>query len=397
MQLAERRRTSLAGIVGWFSTPPVSGNWAYRFILYPILQILVFIIAISLLLTVISYGLAILFPQPNPKAPIFLADQISKQLPGMIISGISIGFVYAMVALGYTLVYGVLKFINFAHSEIFMFGSVIGFEIMRRIDDTPGALAAWNPIALLVVIVGAAMLGSGLLAVLIERIAYRPLRNAPRLVPLISAIGVSFLLIDVVRAFEAITRNDFNLTYPKNDVTWLTTNIPMTFGTTVVNVKPTSVVMVLGAVLTLVALNWFVNGTKLGRGIRAVSQDQTTAGLMGINVNLMISLTFFVGGAFGGAAGALFGLNVGTITPYVGFIPGVKAFTAAVLGGIGNVTGALLGGLTIGILEAFLNGVLVYFPALGQRWTDIFVFGILIVILIFRPGGLLGERVDEKV
>ncbi|MFN8560982.1 MAG: branched-chain amino acid ABC transporter permease [Anaerolineae bacterium] len=396
MQLAERPKYTIGGFVEWFSTPPVKGNWVYRFLVYPILQILVFVVGIALFLTLIAYLVAVIIPQPNPNAPIILADQISRQLPGMIISGISIGFVYSMVALGYTLVYGVLKFINFAHSEIFMFGSVIGFEIMSHLDMS-GELAAWNPILLLLVVVLASMIGSGLLAVVVERVAYRPLRNAPRLVPLISAIGVSFFLIDLVRAFEAVTRNDFNLTYPKNNLPWLTANIPLQFGTTTVNVKPTSVIIVIGAVVTLVALNWFVNGTKLGRGIRAVSQDQLTAGLMGINVNLMISLTFFVGGAFGGAAGSLFGLNAGTITPYVGFIPGVKAFTAAVLGGIGNVTGALLGGLTIGMLEAFLNGVLVYFPALGQRWTDIFVFSILILILIFRPGGLLGERVDEKV
>ena len=394
MQLAGRPRTSLAGFVEWFSTPPVSGNWFYRFLIYPLLQMLVFIVGIALFLTIFVYLLAVLFPEPRPN--IILADQISKQLPGMIIGGISIGFVYSMVALGYTLVYGVLKFINFAHSEIFMLGSVVGFEVMRRIADT-GKIGEWNPLALVLVIVLSAMLASGLLAVAVEIVAYRPLRNAPRLVPLISAIGVSFFLIDVIRAIEAVVRNDFNLTYPKNELVWLNANIPVAFGATTVNVKPTSVIMVIGSVITLVALNWFVNGTKLGRGIRAVSQDQTTAGLMGINVNLMISVTFFVGGAFGGAAGALFGLNAGTVTPYVGFIPGVKAFTAAVLGGIGNITGALLGGLTIGMLESFLNGTLVYFPLFGQRYTDIFVFAILIIILIFRPGGLLGERVDEKV
>ncbi len=396
MQLAERPRPTLGGLVEWFITPPARGHWLYRFIFYPLLQITIFVVSIAVFLTAVGYLIAFLFPQPNPAAPIFLADQISRQLPGMIISGISIGFVYSMVALGYTLVYGVLKFINFAHSEIFMFGSVLGFEVMRRIDDT-GALASWNPVLLVLTIVFVAMIGSGLLAVGVERIAYRPLRSAPRLVPLISAIGVSFFLIDTIRAIEAVMRNDFNLTYPKNDITWITTNVQVAFGSTNVNIKPTSIIMVIGAIITLMALNWFVNGTKLGRGIRAVSQDQSTASLMGINVDLMISLTFFIGGAFGGAAGALFGLNAGTVTPYIGFIPGVKAFTAAVLGGIGNVTGALLGGLTIGMLEAFLNGILVYFPALGQRWTDIFVFAILIIILIFRPGGLLGERVDEKV
>jgi branched-chain amino acid transport system permease protein len=323
-------------------------------------------------------------------------DQINRQLPGMIISGISVGFVYAMIALGYTLVYGVLKFINFAHSEIFMVGSVVGFEIMRRIADA-GALADWNPFVLIVFIVTVSMLVSGLLAVVIERIAYRPLRGAPRLVPLISAIGISFFLIDFVRASEAVIRNDFNLRYPTDQLPWLTQSIPFTFGMTTVNVKPTSVIVVIGAVLMLLALNYFVNGTRMGRGIRAVSQDQTTAALMGINVNLIISLTFFVGGAFGGAAGSLFGMNVGTVTPYVGFIPGIKAFTAAVLGGIGNITGALLGGLMLGLVEAFLNGILVYFPALGQRYTDIFAFSVLIAVLIFRPSGLLGERVDEKV
>ncbi|MBL8161655.1 MAG: branched-chain amino acid ABC transporter permease [Anaerolineae bacterium] len=321
---------------------------------------------------------------------------MNRQLPGMLIAGVSLGFVYAMIALGYTLVYGVLKFINFAHSEIFMFGSVIGFEVMRRLDDT-GYMQGWNPILLVAFIVLWAMLLSGLLAVLIERIAYRPLRGAPRLVPLISAIGVSLFLTDAVRAFQAITRNEFNLTYPTIDLPWLKNPIPLAFGETTVNVRVTSIIIIVAAVLMLVAMNYFVNGTKLGKGIRAVSQDMSTASLMGINVNYMISLTFFVGGSFGGAAGALFGMNVGTVTPFVGFIPGIKAFTAAVLGGIGNVTGALLGGLALGMIESFLNGILVYFPALGQRYTDVFAFSVLILILIFRPSGLLGERVDEKV
>jgi len=375
-------------------TQRVRNHWLYRYLLYPLGQMVLFIVGAAVILTVLSYALSVVFPEP--RANIVLSTQISKQLPGMIISGISIGFVYSMIALGYTLVYGVLKFINFAHSEIFMVGGVVGFEVMDRIKQS-GSLNDWNPVVLVVTTVVISMIVSGLLAVLIERIAYRPLRGAPRLVPLISAIGVSFFLIDAVRATMAITRNDFNLTYPTNDLLWLKNPVPLAFGETTVNVKVTSFIVVIGAVLMLLALNYFVNGTKLGRGIRAVSQDQMTAGLMGINVNLMIALTFFIGGAFGGAGGALFGMNVGTITPYVGFIPGIKAFTAAVLGGIGNITGALLGGLTLGMVESFLNGVLVYFPALGQRYTDIFAFSVLILILIFRPSGLLGERVDEKV
>lgn len=369
-------------------------EWVYRFVLFPVGQMLVFVVGAAVVLTVFAYVLALLFPEPRPN--IVLIDQVNRQLPGMIISGITTGFVYAMIALGYTLVYGVLKFINFAHSEIFMVGSVVGFEVMRRLDDG-GFLPAWSPVFLIIFVLLMAMLVSGSLAVVIERVAYRPLRGAPRLVPLISAIGISFFLIDFVRAFQAITRNDFNLTYPTNDLEWLRTPVKVAIGETTVNIRPTQFVVVLGAVVTLIALNYFVNGTKLGRGIRAVSQDMSTAGLMGINVNRMISLTFFVGGAFGGAAGALFGFNVGTVTPFVGFIPGIKAFTAAVLGGIGNVTGALLGGLALGMIEAFLNGLLVYFPALGQRYTDVFAFSVLILILIFRPSGLLGERVDEKV
>lgn len=369
-------------------------EWLYRFVVYPIGQMLVFIIGAAIVMTVFAYVLAILFPEPRPN--ISLMNQINRQLPGMIISGITIGFVYAMIALGYTLVYGVLQFINFAHSEIFMVGGVMGYEVLMRINES-GSLLVWNPFLLLVFVVSMSMLVSGLLAVGIERVAYRPLRGAPRLVPLISAIGVSFFLIDLVRGFEAITRNEFNLTYPLNQLDWTRTPIPLLIGETTVNIRPSQIIVVIGAVITLVALNYFVNGTKLGRGIRAVSQDMTTAGLMGINVNRMISLTFFVGGAFGGAAGALFGMNVGTITPFVGFFPGIKAFTAAVLGGIGNITGALLGGLTLGMVEAFLNGILVYFPAFGQRYTDIFAFSVLILILIFRPSGILGERVDEKV
>jgi branched-chain amino acid transport system permease protein len=369
-------------------------NWLYRYLVFPIGQMLIFIVGAAVVMTIFAYILAVIFPTPRPN--IVLADQIGRQLPGMIISGVTIGFVYAMIALGYTLVYGVLKFINFAHSEIFMFGGVIGFEIVQRISSA-GFIQSWSPIVLVVVTVGISMLCSGLLAVIVERVAYRPLRGAPRLVPLISAIGVSFFLQDIVRAFEAVTRNTFKLTYPINNMPALSTPIPVIIGQSSINIRVTSIIVIIAAMLMLVALNYFVNGTKLGRGIRAVSQDISTASLMGINVNLMISLTFFVGGAFGGAAGSLFGLNVGTIDPFVGFTPGIKAFTAAVLGGIGNVTGALLGGLTLGMIETFLNGILVYFPALGIRYTDIFAFIVLILVLIFRPAGLLGERVDEKV
>jgi branched-chain amino acid transport system permease protein len=369
----------------------------YRFLLFPIGQMFVFILGATVLLTAFVYVLAVLFPEPRPN--VILVEQINRQLPGMIISGISIGFVYAMIALGYTLVYGVLKFINFAHSEIFMVGSVIGFAFMSFLNSL-GLLADFNPILLIVMTVLVSGLFSGLLAVGIERVAYKPLRRAPRLVPLITAIGLSFILQDAVRAIASLTINDFNLTYPTRDIAWLQSPynpLVWNIGGNDVRVRITSVIIVVAAVIMLLLLNYFVNGTKAGRGIRAISMDQTTAGLMGIPVNTMISLTFFIGGALGGVAGALYGLNVGTVTPYIGFFPGLKAFTAAVLGGIGNVTGALLGGILLGMIETFLNGTLSYFPAIGIRYTDIFAFGILIAVLIFRPSGLLGERVDEKV
>jgi len=158
-----------------------------------------------------------------------------------------------------------------------------------------------------------------------------------------------------------------------------------------------TVIIVIAAVVMLVGLNYFVNATRIGKGIRAVSQDQATASLMGINVNQMIAITFLIGGSLGGAAGALYGLKVSNITAYSGFIPGLKAFTAAVLGGIGNITGALLGGILLGLIEAFFDALLPFFPSLGTGYSDIFAFSILIIILIFRPTGLLGQRVDEKV
>ncbi|MDX2138542.1 MAG: branched-chain amino acid ABC transporter permease [Chloroflexota bacterium] len=402
--------TVAAGVSGWEA---FKNGWFYRFILFPLGQIFGFILGAAVILTLLAYLLAFLIPEP--RANINLAQQVSRQLPDMIIGGVSIGFVYAMIALGYTLVYGVLKFINFAHSEFFMVGSVVGFEVMQRISNAgEGVLASWNPILLVIVLVIAGMLVSGTLAVIVERVAYRPLRGAPRLVPLISAIGVSFLLIDVVRAFAAITRNDFNLTYPINQVPFLQQRPEITltpesapllqFWFTSANrdeidigLRMTSLIIIIAAILMLLVLNWFVNGTKQGRGIRAVSQDMATAGLMGINANLMISLTFFLGGAFGGAAGVLYGMNVGTVTPFVGFIPGLTAFTAAVLGGIGNMTGALLGGLALGLIETYLNGLLVYFPVLGQRFTPVFTFSVLILVLLFRPAGILGQKVDEKV
>jgi branched-chain amino acid transport system permease protein len=306
--------------------------------------------------------------------------------------GLVLGFMYALIALGYTMVYGVLELINFAHSEIFMVGAFVGVEILLMMQGA-GWLAAFSPFLVLLLIVLMGMAVSGILAMVVERVAYRPLRGAPRLIPLISAIGVSFFLQDLVRLIESLWRNAFYLTYPSFSVF----NRRIELGESV-DFSVKSILVVVASLAMLVALQWLVTRTKLGKAIRAVAEDQSTAALMGVDVNRIISLTFLIGGAMGGAAGVLFGVQYNTVNPFTGFIPGIKAFTAAVLGGIGNIPGAMVGGLVLGLLEAFAASYLSLFTggAFGAEYKDIFAFSILIVILIFRPRGLLGEVVRER-
>jgi branched-chain amino acid transport system permease protein len=313
-------------------------------------------------------------------------------LPQVVIDGLILGFMYALIALGYTMVYGVLQFINFAHSEIFILGGFVGVEILLGLKAT-GHLETVPWVFLLLLVLVAGMAASGFLAFAVERVAYRPLRHAPRLIPLISAIGVSFFLQDAIRLFESVWRNAFNLVYPTIDV--LNERFEIT---STIDVSVKSLVVIVAALLMLWALHVLVNRTKIGTAIRAVAEDQAAASLMGINVNRIISLTFVIGGAMGGAAGVLFGVQYGLINPYTGFIPGLKAFTAAVLGGIGNIPGAMVGGLVLGLLEAFAASYLSLLTggAFGAEYKDIFAFSILILILIFRPKGLLGEVVRER-
>jgi branched-chain amino acid transport system permease protein len=312
--------------------------------------------------------------------------------PQVLLDGIILGFMYALIALGYTMVYGVLEFINFAHSEIFIVGAFVGVEILLSLQSA-GLLERAPWVLVLLAILLAGMVVSGLLAVTIERVAYRPLRAAPRLIPLISAIGVSFFLQDIVRLFESIWRNAFNLVYPTMDV--LNERYELT---ATIDVSLKSLVVIVAALAMLWGLHALVNRTKIGTAIRAVAEDQAAASLMGINVNRIISLTFLIGGAMGGAAGVLFGIQYGLINPYTGFIPGLKAFTAAVLGGIGNIPGAMVGGLVLGLLEAFAASYMSLLTggAFGAEYKDIFAFSVLILILIFRPKGLLGEVVRER-
>ena len=312
--------------------------------------------------------------------------------PQVLLDGLLLGFMYALIALGYTMVYGVLEFINFAHSEIFIVGAFVGVEILLSLKNV-GVLETlpWPLVLLGVMLAG--MLASGVLAVSIERIAYRPLRAAPRLIPLISAIGMSFFLQDVIRLVESLWRNAFNLVYP----TLEPLNVRYEL-TSTIDVSAKSLVVIVAALLMLWGLHALVNRTKIGTAIRAVAEDQAAASLMGIDVNRIISLTFLIGGAMGGAAGVLFGVQYSLINPYTGFIPGLKAFTAAVLGGIGNIPGAMLGGIVLGLLEAFAASYLSLLTggAFGAEYKDIFAFSVLILILIFRPKGLLGEVVRER-
>jgi len=313
-------------------------------------------------------------------------------LPQVLLDGIVLGFMYALIALGYTMVYGVLEFINFAHSEIFVLGAFVGVEVLLLLQSA-GLLATLHPAVILLLVIVTGMTISGLAAMTLERIAYRPLMGGPRLVALISAIGASFFLQDGLRLFESLWRNTFYLNYPNLD--FLEHNLPIT-ASLVIPVK--SLLVIVTAILTLIGLQFFVNRTRMGMAIRAVAQDPDTASLMGVPVNRVIALTFFVGGALGGLAGVLFGIHYSLVNPYTGFVPGMKAFTAAVLGGIGNIPGAMLGGMLLGLLEAFAASYLSLLTdgAFGAEYKDVVAFVVLIVILIFRPKGLLGEAVRES-
>lgn len=322
-----------------------------------------------------------------------MLEQILVLLPQVLFDGFILGFIYAMIALGYTMVYGVLELINFAHSEIFMIGAVAGVEVFRYLAPL---IPNGYLLLAVAVVVGAAV--AGLTAILVERMAYRPLRRrgtTNRLVPLVTAIGVSFFLQDLVRLIEGLWHNEFFLRM--RTIEDLEGAFTLFGGAIFIQTK--SVIVIVVSVLMLWGLTYLVNRTKLGMAIRAVAQDLSTASLMGIDPDQIISRTFLIGGALGGVAGVLFALIYTTINPYVGFLPGIKAFTAAVLGGIGNIPGAMLGGLVLGQLENFFG---TYLPILtagnfGTEYKDVVAFLILIFILLFRPQGLLGQMVKEKV
>jgi len=372
-----------------------TSNPIYKFILFPVGQMIAFILGAGFVLSALIIILAYTFR--GSVTNLDLVERTLTILPKVLIDGITIGFVYATIALGYTMVYGVLEFINFSHSEIFMVGGVVGVELLRFMESKE-LLASMNQYVVVSLAILLGMFIAGGLAVTVERVAYKPLRGAPRLVPLISAIGMSFFLQDAVRLILGLTTGEFNVILPQFGTFDQFQTLNIAGLANPVQIQNKTILLIAVTVVMLVGLNYLVNGTKVGKAIRAVAQDRPTASLMGINVNMIISITFLIGGALGGAAGVLFALKVTRLDPFVGFFPGLKAFTAAVLGGIGNLTGALLGGLVLGMLESFGASYLGIFTqgAFGAEYKDILAFAILIIILIFRPSGLLGQTVGQK-
>ena len=298
-----------------------------------------------------------------------------------LVNGITTGALYSLVALGFSMVYGVLKLLNFAHGDLYMVGAYVGFFVIQWFGG-PSALTIPVPLLLLAMFVLSAGLVGGL-GVAIERFAYRPLRDAPRIAPLITAIGISFFLENAAlllfgAQFRVYNTADF---------------ISLSSGIQIGSVTIDSVqimVLVLGLVL-MVGLRELVNRTKLGKQMRAVAADREAAEMMGINVNFTISATFFLGSALAGVAGVMGGLLFNTVTPTIGFVVGLKAFTAAVVGGIGSIPGAMLGGLLIGVAESMITGYV------SSTYTNLFVFALLIVVMLVRPSGLLGRAQLQKV
>ncbi|HEX6221539.1 MAG TPA: branched-chain amino acid ABC transporter permease [Acidimicrobiia bacterium] len=310
----------------------------------------------------------------------------AAQWRDLIVFGVSTGSVYALIALGYTMVYGVLRFINFAHGEVFMTGAMSAFLVANGLASTN--LWATNPVVSLLIVLLASMVTSTAVAVTVERVAYRPLRGTPRLIPLITSIGASFTLQYIVRGLVGPSTRAF----PRVEQLRGTWDI---FGLVVLK---SQVVVIVAALLMMAGLYFFVERTRTGRSMRAVSEDPETAALMGINVDKTIVTVFAVGGAMAGVAGALWGLVFPSLNFFSGFLPGIKAFTAAVLGGIGNIVGAMLGGVSLGVFESVGPSLVLAgyeIPAFSQL-KDVVAYLALVLVLIFRPSGILGERLATE-
>lgn len=299
-----------------------------------------------------------------------------------IINGLVLGSMYALVALGYTMVYGIVNLINFAHGEVLMVGAMVAFTVVSLLGDS--GLPGW---LILLIAMPNAMLVCAALNVAIEKLAYRPLRNAPRLAPLITAMGVSLLLQTLAMVIWKPNPKPFPQLLPVD---------PIDLGGPVITI--TQLLILLATAIILVLLVVLVNQTRLGRAMRATAENPRVASLMGVNPDRVISATFVIGAVLAALAGIMWAANYGTVQHAMGFLPGLKAFTAAVLGGIGNLPGAVVGGLLLGLVEAIGAGYLgdLTGGVLGSHYADIFAFAALILVLTLRPSGLLGERVADR-
>jgi branched-chain amino acid transport system permease protein len=300
-----------------------------------------------------------------------------------VVNGVTLGSVYALLAIGYSMVYGILKLLNFAHGDVYMIGAFIGFGVLSVLGG------AANPIVpvpfVILFMLGASMLGCGLLGIGIERFAYRPLRNAPRIAPLISALGVSFFLQNAALLLFSPNFRSYGTFDFYNGSLFL----PLHAGP--LNISPLRIFVIGSTVFFMVALTLFVARSQLGKAMRATAFDREAASMMGIDVDRVIVATFFIGSALAGAAGVMNGLIFQNVSHTMGFFAGLKAFTAAVVGGIGSIPGAMLGGLLVGLAESFAKG---YLPS---QWSDLIVFAMLVTVMLVRPTGLLGKADIKKV
>jgi branched-chain amino acid transport system permease protein len=299
------------------------------------------------------------------------------------LNGLTLGSVYALIALGYSLVYGILKLLNFAHGDVFMVGSFIGYGALQLLGgSTNPKVPLW---LLLVLVTLAAMVGCALLGVAIERFAYRPLRDAPRIAPLISALGVSFFLAYSVQLMFGAQQRDYDAFALGGGTLFFSG-----FDIGNVRVPLLRIIIIVSAFVLMLVLWVLVTRTRIGKAMRATSHDREAAAMMGINIDRVIVFAFVLGSALAGAAGVLFALRAPTVAT-IGFIAGLKGFTAAVIGGIGSIPGAMAGGLILGLAEAFTQGYI------STRWSDLLVFVILILFMLFRPQGLFGKPDIRKV
>ncbi len=295
-----------------------------------------------------------------------------------LINGLALGAVYALIALGYTMVYGILQLINFAHGEVYMIGAYLGIIVLGAL--TYLGLTAYSLTLSLLITVLVSMAFCAVYGAAIERIAYRPLRNATKLAPLISAVGMSIILQNIVMLTQGKEYKNLPPMLPSEGFTL--------FGA---NVSPVQIFILSGSILMMIALHLFVQRTRLGKAMRATSQDRVMAGLVGININQVISITFMIGSALAAVAGVMVTLYYGVVHFFMGYLAGIKAFTAAVLGGIGSIPGAMLGGFMLGLIENFCASYI------SSVYKDAFAFLVLIITLILRPAGLLGQKAVDKV